>query len=424
MRFIILTQYYPPETGAPQNRLSDMARRLKKAGHEVWVLTAKPNYPCGVIHPGFERGLWIKSQQDGIPVIHCWIYPTRSKRIIFRLLNYFSFVICAAIVGIFTLPKADILLAESPPLFISLTAYWLSRIKHAKMIFNVSDLYPDTAISLGMLKQIWLQKLFYLFEAWSYKMSSAVTGQTEGIVSSIRKRFPKKPVFLLTNGVDIDYLLANNELENKKTENEFIIGYAGILGYAQNLNTVIQTAHLIQDQSDIQFHLYGDGPLRDILCEQIDTLGLKNVKVLGHRSHDEIIKLLPTWNVGLVPLANTPLMAGALPSKMFEVMGARLPVLLSAPQGEASNLILRANAGVWVQPESPKELAEAILDLYNDRKRCQQLGHNGLQHVIQFYDRGKIIESFVSFLKQQGVVAQEVRKVNVGIPVIEKFPKG
>ena len=397
MRFVILTQYYPPETGAPQNRLSDMAQRLVAMGHDVRVLTAKPNYPRGCFYPGFEKGLWKHSTHDGVRVTHCWLYPTRSKRILFRLLNYLSFVVSAAIIGSFALPVADVLIVESPPLFLSITGWWLSHLKSARMILNVSDLYPETAISLGLLQQAWLQKLFYWFEAWSYSVSSLVTGQTGGIVNSVRRRFPNKTVYWLPNGVDLEQFPIK-EKQQAQNHDKFIIGYAGILGYAQDLDTVLEAARLLQEQTDIQFHFYGDGPLHDSFGEKADELGLENVEILGHRSHEEIVSLMQTWDVGFVPLADVPLMAGALPSKMFEMMGAGLPILLSAPQGEASALISRAKAGIWVEAGSPRTLADAIRGLRRDRKTCQQLGRNGMFYVAQHFDRSKIVENFISFL--------------------------
>ena len=216
-------------------------------GHEVTVLTAKPNYPLGEFLPGWERGLWRTEVKNGIKVIHCWLYPSRSKRTLLRLLNYFSFVLSSAFIGTFSLRRADILMVESPPLFLGLTAWWLSRIKRARLIFNISDLYPETAIELGYLDKRWLQKLMYRFEAWCYNASSLVTGQTEGIIDSIQSRFPDKLTFLLTNGVDIEQFeaVAQQSQHNKADVDEsFIVGYAGVLGHFQGLDVVLEAARL------------------------------------------------------------------------------------------------------------------------------------------------------------------------------------
>ncbi|HEX8617380.1 MAG TPA: glycosyltransferase family 4 protein, partial [Thermoanaerobaculia bacterium] len=259
MKFIILTQYYPPETGAPQNRLSDLARRLSAAGHEVTVLTAKPNYPRGEIHDDYRGGLWKERRDGSVRVIHCWLYPSRSKRVVLRLLNYVSFVASSAVIGALKLRRADFLLVESPPLFLGWTAWFLSRLKRAAMIFNVSDLYPETAVSLGYLRPGRALEALFALEAWCYKRSMLVTGQTEGIVEDIRRRFPRKEVHLLTNGVDV----SDFSFTAAPHGGPFTVGYAGILGHAQALPSALEAARLLKQRGvPVRFAFYGDGPLR------------------------------------------------------------------------------------------------------------------------------------------------------------------
>jgi len=404
-KLIILTQYYPPETGAPQNRLSNIARQFKESGFDVYVLTAKPNYPRGIIQEGYKQGLINRIQKDEIDIVHCWLFVTRSKNLILRLVNYFSFVLSSALIGTFLLPKADLLIMESPPLFLSISAWWLSRIKRAKLILNVSDLYPETAIALGMLNNKFLQKVFYSFEAWSYKISALVTGQTQGIINSIQQRFPDKATFLLTNGFDMDqFHLDSNLRENK---HEFIIGYAGVLGYAQNLGILIKTAKSLEKFDNIKFRLYGDGPMSGFLQAQIQSQGLKNMEILGHFPHPEIIKIMHSWDIGLVPLANTPLMAGALPSKMFEIMGFGLPVVLISPKGEASDVIEKSKAGIWIDANHPEGFVEALVYLRNNPSVSQEMGENGRKFVMVHYDRKKIFTKFLQFLQNKCILSSK-----------------
>ena len=380
-----------------------MARQFKESGFEVHVLTAKPNYPRRVIHEEYKKGFINRRNDNGIDIIHCWLFVTRSKNLILRLINYFSFVFSSMLVGTFLLPKANLLIMESPPLFLSISAWWLSRIKRAKLILNISDLYPETAIALGMLSNKFLQKIFFLFEAWSYKISALVTGQTQGIIKSIQQRFPDKATFLLTNGFDIDQFHLDPKL--RENNHEFIIGYAGVLGYAQNLGILIETAKSLAKFDNIKFRLYGDGPMSDYLQEQIHTQGLKNMEILGHFPHPEIIKIMQSWDIGLVPLANTPLMAGARPSKMFEIMGFGLPVILISPKGEASEILHSANAGIWVSANSPDCLYEKILELYENRKLSTEYGNNGRKYVINFFDRKNIFSDFFSFLQREKIIS-------------------
>ena len=147
----VLTQYYPPEIGAPQVRLSELAAHFVQRGHSVTVLTAMPNYPTGKIYPGYS-GLLRREHRDGVSMIRTFIYPTQKTDFMPRLMNYFSFVLSSATLGSALLGRADYLLVESPPLFLGLSGFWLSRLKHARLIFNVSDLWPETAVRLGILQ--------------------------------------------------------------------------------------------------------------------------------------------------------------------------------------------------------------------------------------------------------------------------------
>ena len=148
MKIAFLTQYYPPEIGAPQNRLSQLAARFAHSGHDVSVLTAMPNYPEGKTHPGY-KGVLRRERLDGVSVIRTYIYPTQSAGYVRRLTNYFSFVVSSALGGMALLTRADYLFVESPPLFLGLTGFLLSRVKRMRLIFNVSDLWPESAVRLG-----------------------------------------------------------------------------------------------------------------------------------------------------------------------------------------------------------------------------------------------------------------------------------
>ena len=194
MRLAILTQYYPPETGAPQRRLSHLAGHFVRAGHSVNVLTAMPNYPQGQIFPGYG-GLAQREERDGVDVIRTAIYPTQKTGFLPRLANYLSFVISSAAVGSFLMPRPDYLFVESPPLFLGLSGYWLSRLKSTRLIFNVADLWPETAVRLGVLRE---DSLAFRVSAWlerfCYRKSWLITGQSKSILENIAQRFPKAPV--------------------------------------------------------------------------------------------------------------------------------------------------------------------------------------------------------------------------------------
>lgn len=202
MHILIHTQYFPPEIGAPQTRLSELALHLREHGYEVTILTAMPNYPRGKIYTGYG-GLVSRESWNNIPVIRCWIRPTLQVTLLPRLLAYFSFVFSSLIIGIFTIRKIEIVLTESPPLFLALSSYLLSRFKRARWIFNVSDLWPLSALELGVIRPNSLgHRIGKWLEAFSYQKAWLVTGQSKEILSNIQTRFPEVQTYHLSNGVD------------------------------------------------------------------------------------------------------------------------------------------------------------------------------------------------------------------------------
>ena len=202
MRILILSQYYPPETGAPQNRLSGLARELKLLGHEVVILCAMPNYPVMEIHKDYKGKWFVKDQFEGIDVYRSWIYVSKNRSIISRLLNYFSFTFSSLFAASKIKGDFDVLMCESPPLFLGISGWWISKRKKAKFVFNVSDLWPESAEKLGVITNKFFLNLATKLEEWLYRSSYMVTGQTQGIVKDIKSRFPNKTVHWLPNGVD------------------------------------------------------------------------------------------------------------------------------------------------------------------------------------------------------------------------------
>jgi glycosyltransferase involved in cell wall biosynthesis len=270
MRILFLTQYYPPEIGAPQNRLHELAVRLKANGINVEVLTAMPNYPKMEIFETYRTGQIKEEQIDGIRVFRSGIYVSQSKSILPRLLNYFSFVWTSYWRGR-KLGTFDFLLVESPPLFLGYSAMRLSKKLKAKLIFNVSDLWPESAEKLGIVTNQRLLKLAYNLEAKCYTESTLITGQTQGIVSDIKNRFPSKNVYWLPNGVDVNFYNPDRiedtdfRQRNNFKSTDLLLFYGGILGHAQGLEIILKAAKLVENKQSVQFIIQGSGPEKEML---------------------------------------------------------------------------------------------------------------------------------------------------------------
>lgn len=403
MRILIHTQYYPPEIGAPQNRLHDLAVRLQKLDIEVEVLTAMPNYPSMKIHEGYKNKFYKKESIEGIQLFRSWIFVTQSKGIFLRLLNYFSFVFSSFWIGWFKTKKYDYILCESPPLFLGITTYLLCKLKGAKLIFNVSDLWPESAEKLDLVTNQFFLKLAYKLEAFLYRKAFIITGQTKGIVRDIKTRFPETNPYWLPNGVDLDFFNSDREPDfswresNGYHSEDVLFLYAGIIGHAQGLEVILKAAKLIDNQK-VKFVLVGDGPVKNELLELKLKMKLTNVSFYPSIPKMEIFKVIQSVDAVVVPLRKLDLFLGAIPSKIFENLAMKKALLLGV-DGESRDLFVKeGNCGLYFEPENEHELANQVNLLMENRHHIEELGENGLKYVEKHFNRKVIAREFKEFL--------------------------
>jgi len=400
LKLLILTQYFPPEVGAPQNRLFELAVRLQKLGVDITVLTAMPNYPQMDIYEGYKDKTYVYEVIEGLKVHRSSIYVSKSKSIINRLRNYFSFVISSARVGKAKLENFDFLLCESPPLFLGYSAMRLAKQKKAKLIFNVSDLWPESAEKLGVVNNKFLLKLAYNLEEKLYKRSCLVTGQTQGICHNINERFPAVKTYWLPNGVDLGYYNPSKiepgiwREKNNFAKEDVVLLYAGIIGIAQGLEVILNSAKNFINTPNIKFVFIGSGPEKDKLLQLKAEQNLINVFFLDAISKKEMPSVLRSVNAAIIPLRKLDLFLGAIPSKIFENLAMEVPVLLGV-NGEARQLFIdKGNAGLYFEPENSEALTVAILKLIEDKEMALQLGRNGRHFVNEYFNRENIAQNF------------------------------
>jgi len=401
MKLLFLTQYYPPETGAPQNRLHSLALNLIKVGFEVEVLTAMPNYPKMEIFPEYRGIKEMEETIDGVRVVRSSIYVTKDKGVAKRLMNYFSFV-WTSMRSYKRLSEADYVLCESPPLFLGISALYLARKLKAKMIFNVSDLWPESAEELDIVSNKFFLGLAYKLEAYLYKKSFLVTGQTQGIVADINKRFPKVPTMWLPNGIDKDVYsfedIETDWLEEYGIQGKRLYMYAGIIGHAQGLDVIIKAKQWLMSNepeiaSGLEFVMIGDGPEKDRL-EELDKELETKIVFIPNTPKQKVMRMIKNASGYIVPLKKLNLFLGAIPSKIFDPLALGIPVLLGV-DGEARNIFIeKGKGGLFYEPENHEALAKAIVQLENDKHLAKKLGQQGKEYVEQNFDRKNIAMSF------------------------------
>ncbi|MBS1730828.1 MAG: glycosyltransferase family 4 protein [Bacteroidetes bacterium] len=402
MKIFILTQYYLPETGAPQNRLSSLAEHLQSFGAAVDVMTALPNYPKQEIYPGYQRKSYSFEKINGINVHRSNLFVSKKKGFYYRLANYISFTLNAWRNARKKILPPDIILCESPPLFLGITAIFLKRKWKCRLVFNVSDLWPESAEKMGIIKNKWILQRSYKLAQWIYKNSDLISGQTQGILEAIDQMIPGKKLYWFPNGVDDIFFLTAPKNICKVEENGFHLLYAGILGHAQGLEVILHAARILQDKADIHFTIIGDGPEKERLLHLKETLSLQNVTFKPNMPRDFVLSEIESCDAYIVPLRKLDLFKGAIPSKLFEPLAFGKPILLGV-DGEARTLFINeGKTGIYFEPENADALACAIMELYLNPDLKRTLGNQGKTYVLNNFERSKIAEKF--YLQLQALI--------------------
>jgi len=400
INLLILTQYYPPEIGAPQARLSELAQGLSAQGMNITVLTSMPNYPQGRVYPGY-RGL-VKFDKSGVvKIIRTAIIPSQKTALLPRLLSYFSFIISSFFFGSWFVGKTDFILTESPPLFLGINGYLLSKLKKAKWIFNVSDLWPESAVRLGAVSKGWGLSISYWLEAFFYRKAWLVTGQSQSILGNIQKRFPQVKTYHLSNGVDIELFSfsqsAKQYIITRDNEEQLVLLYGGLHGIAQGLDQLILAAKEL-DQENVKFYLVGDGPEKKKLLALAKNLQLENVHFIDPVEKLSMPALLAAADICIIPLK--VYLPGAVPSKLYEAMASQRPVILIA-EGEAAKIVEEARCGLTIQPGNIAGIVESIICLQKDSNLRKEMGRQGRKVVEKSYNRKRIVEGFSRILMKE-----------------------
>ncbi|MEE2836356.1 MAG: glycosyltransferase family 4 protein [Myxococcota bacterium] len=360
MHILILSQYYAPEIGAAQTRLRATASCLKAEGHEVTVLTAMPNHLLESVMPAYRGKRYVEEEIDGIRVLRTWVYAAtgRSWK---RLANYFSFVASSALASA-KVPPIDLVFFESPPLFLGLSAALLARKNRARLVMNVSDLWPDSVRAIAPDSAFSKGPLYAAaerLEAWLYKRCDAVTAVTHGIRDTLieDKGLPAHKVAYLPNGIDPDLFQPRPPEERVQAPRRFLI--AGTLGYAQGLDAAIDAARHLKGREDIEIHFLGGGPEKDRLRTAAAQEGLDRVIFRDPIPLDAMPNEYAQATAALALLADDPFFDRARPARSFPPLACGRP-LIFAGRGDIAAMLREHACGTAVEPGDGRALADAI----------------------------------------------------------------
>jgi glycosyltransferase involved in cell wall biosynthesis len=393
MRILYLSQYFPPEVGATQTRAHEMARGLVEADHRVTMIAELPNHPSGIVPPEYRGKLYERSELDGIEVIRVWVKASPVKTFRTRMAFYVSYMVSATVAGLFLARgKFDVIYATSPPLFVGAAALAASYLRAIPLVFEVRDLWPESAVSLGELRNRRAIALAERLERACYQRARRIVVVTEGIRQRLLERgLPPEKLVVIPNGANTELFRPRPEAglalrQELGLEDAFVVLYAGIHGIAQGLDTVVEAARLLQNAPNIRFLFVGEGPVKADVIALAQQYGLENLRFHPEVPRERMPAFLSAVDVALVPLRRLELFRGALPSKMFDAWAAGCPTLVSI-EGEARSVLEEAGAGRFVIPEDPHSMVEAIRSLSEDRKACQRMGLRGRVFVQEHFSR-------------------------------------
>ena len=399
MRLCLLTQYFPPEMGAPQARLSELGERLIDRGWQVEALTALPNYPTGKVFPGYDPKRPVVERVGRIRTIRVPLVPSKSG-FVKRLGAYFSFIGSAMAHGPRLCERPDVILVESPPLFIAYAAWYLAARWRCPYVFNVSDLWPESAVRMGIIAEDDLAtKLASRLEVTAYRRAAGVTGQSQGIIDGVLARVPAANSCLITNGVVPDRFGKSQADDAARAligpEPGPVFIYAGLLGLAQGLDQILDVAKRMPADIPGRFVLVGDGPVREALEARIRSEAIGRVRIVPPQPRERIPALLGAADAALVTLGMT--IPGAVPSKIYEAMASQLPTIIVA-DGEPARRVLDAECGIAVNPGDGDGLLAAVQQIIADEALRSRLGAAGRSAAETTYNREKVAGVLSDFL--------------------------
>ncbi len=412
MRVLLIHQYFLETDDGGGSRFNEMTRTWKEMGHEITVLS-------GMIHANgnekkseYKGKYFVRKESNGVEVWRCHVSESYNNGFLGRLWGYFSFVFSSIWAGLFKVNgKYDIILVTSPPLFVGITAYILSIFKKTPFVFEVRDLWPESAIDTGVVTNKWIIKFAYWFEAFMYKKARMINVLTPAFRDILihNKKVPKDKVVFIPNAADFsisdEILHSNFDIDafrkEKGWDGKFVITYVGAHGVANHLIQVIDTAELIKDSlPQVLFVLIGNGMEKEMLIKEAKKRNCNNILFLEPVPKKEVFNYILSSDFGASILKKVDTFKTIYSNKTFDYMACKKPLFLLI-DGVSRELVETANCGVFVEPENKEDFAEKI-------KNCTQMsiaesnvmGENGYQYAKLYFDRQILATKYLEALKK------------------------
>lgn len=393
MHVLAISQYFPPDLGGGSRRAANTLRGLKRRGHKITVITAFPHYPLGNVPAAYKGKALVHESFDEMNIIRVWTPSIAHGGFLSRLFLYLVFSFSALMALPFA-SKIDIIWAANTNIFSSIPGVIFSIFKRKPLVRNVDDLWPETAVEEGFMKSGFLLRFGKALARFAYLLCNGITPISQSYVNHISNKYgiSKQKFRVIEHGVDTDIfrpLPANKLLIDPRCNRKFVVMYSGILGPGYNFNLLINAAEILSDDNNILIVIRGfgerDGELRDLIRKK----RLENVLVLTNFLElEELVQVLSSADLLLLPMMPLKAHEAGIPTKLFEYMAVRKPIIVSSA-GEPAELVKRIGAGI-VSNNDPSDLARIIKELQADQRMQKNLARNGYNYVQNFLSLEKI----------------------------------
>jgi len=406
MRILLLHQYFLEQDDPGGSRFNEMTRVWVDEGHQVTVIAGMMHYSGSEKRAEYKGKYFVKKDQNGVQVIRCHVSESYNKSFRGRLWGYFSFVFSGLWAGLFkTKGKFDKILVTSPPLFIGLTGYMLSRLKRIPFVFEIRDLWPESAIDTGVVTNKYVIKMAYAVEAFIYRKAKLINVLTPAFRTTLIEKKgvrPEKIVFI-PNAADFslsDDLLTTFDVKAFRKEHglegKFVITYVGAHGVANHLQQVLHTGKLLDD-TKVQFLLIGSGMEKGNLKSMASELRVANVSFIDPVPKAEVFKYILASEMGASVLKKNDTFKTVYSNKTFDYMACKKPILMVI-DGVSRELVEEAQAGIFVEPENPGDFASKIRGYLDDPELMKIQGDNGYRYAKRHFDREVLAKKYLKIL--------------------------
>ncbi|MBN1185671.1 MAG: glycosyltransferase family 4 protein [Bacteroidales bacterium] len=407
MRILLIHQYFQEKDGSGGTRFNEMVKIWQEIGHDVVVITGNLFQRSTIRKIQYKGKFVVKTNQENAEVWRCYVSKAYNRSFIGRLWGYFSFVFSGLYAGLFKVKgKFDLILVTSPPIFVGIIAYVLSKVKRIPFVFEVRDLWPESAIDTGVIRNKHIIMGSYWFEDFIYKRAKLICVLTPAFHTKLHaeKHIPKEKIILIPNAADfelVDELSTefDPDVFRKETgmDDNFVIIYIGAHGVANGLNQVLDVARLLKD-TKVLFILIGGGMQKQKLVYEAKDKKINNIRFLDSMPKKEALKYVIASDAGASILIKNETFKTVYSNKTFDYMSCKKPILMVI-DGISRELIETADAGIFVEPENPYDFEEKIRYYLANPGELKRQGLNGYKYAREHFDRSVLAKKYVNYLK-------------------------